>query len=65
MAVHAKYPMRSPGIPEILDLSLAVPASEACRAEGLVSGEDSQVLDLVPAGAAAVGAVVADERAVT
>ncbi|KFZ11385.1 hypothetical protein V501_04804 [Pseudogymnoascus sp. VKM F-4519 (FW-2642)] len=39
-------------------------AAEAGGAEGLVAGQDGEVLDLVAAGAAAVGAVVADEGAV-
>lgn len=43
---------------------LAVPTPEAARAEGLLAGEDGQVFDLVPTGIAAVGAVVADERAI-
>jgi ABC-type sulfate transport system permease component len=61
VAVHAKDAVRRPGIAQILDLPLAVPTAEAGCAECLVARQDGEVLDLVPAGAAAVGAVVADE----
>lgn len=57
--------MGSAGIAQILDLALAIPAAEAVGAESLVSGQDGQVLDLVVAVVAAVGAVVAYQRAVT
>ena len=56
--------MRRSGIAQVFDLSLAVPATEAGRAKGLISSEDCKVLDLVPAGTAAVGAVVADEGSI-
>ena len=64
MAAHAKDALRRACISEVLDLPLAVPAAETRSAEGLVAGEDSQILNLVAAGAAAVCTVVADERAI-
>lgn len=56
--------MRGSGIAQVLDLPLAVSTAEARRAEGLVSGEDGEVFNLIAAGAAAVGAIVADEGAI-
>lgn len=64
MAFHAKDALRGPGIFEVFDLLLAVTTSKARGAEGLVAGEDGKILDLVPTCAAAIGAVVADQRAV-
>ena len=64
MTAHAKDALRGARIAQVLDLPLAVATSEAARAEGLVAGEDGQVFDLVSAGIAAVGAVVADEGAI-
>lgn len=64
MTAHAEDALGGPRIAEVLDLALAVAASEAARAEGLVAGEDGEILNLVVAGAAAVRAVVADEGAV-
>jgi hypothetical protein len=64
MARHAEDSLRGASIAQVLDLALAVPASEAVCAKGLVAGQDGQVLDLVSAVVAAVGAVVADERAI-
>lgn len=56
--------MRRAGIAQILDLPLAVAASKAGRAEGLVARQDGQVFDLVVTSATAVRAVVAYEGAV-
>jgi len=64
VAVHAEYAVGCPGIAQILNLPLAVPAAEAGRAKSLVAGQDGEILNLISAGAAAVGAVVADERAI-
>lgn len=64
MAVHAKNALRGPSIAQVFDLSLAISTSEAGGAEGLVTSEDCQVLDLVSAGTAAVGAVVTNEGAI-
>lgn len=60
MTAHAEYPLRRAGISQILNLALAVPASKAVCAKGLIAREDGQILNLVSAGVAAVGAVVAD-----
>lgn len=65
MTFHAENTLRSSGIAEILDLAFAVSAAEARRTERLLPRKDSQVLDLVATGATAVGAVVADQRAIT
>jgi hypothetical protein len=65
MTVHAEYALRSPRISQVLDLLLAVPAFEAIGAEGLVSGQDGQILNLVAAAATAVCAVVADQGSIT
>lgn len=64
MARHAKDALRSAGIAQVLDLTLAVPASETIGAEGLVASQNGQVLDLVAAVVAAVCAIVADEGAI-
>lgn len=64
MAVHAENTLRGPSIAQIFDLSLAIATPEACSAEGLVPSKNGQVLDLVSTGAAAVGAVVANEGAI-
>jgi hypothetical protein len=65
MARHAEDALRRPRISKVLNLALAVAAAETGRAEGLVTRQDGQVFNLVAARAAAVCAVVADERAVT
>jgi len=64
MARHAEDALRGAGIAKVLDLALAVAAAEAVCAKGLVAGQNGEVLDLVAAVVAAVGAVVANERAV-
>lgn len=64
VTAHTEDPLRCPGIAKILDLPFAVSATEARGAESLLSCEDSQFFDFVTAGAAAVGAVVADEGAI-
>lgn len=61
MATHAKDAQGCSGISEVVNLALAIAAAEAGGAEGLIAGKDSEVLNLVSAGTAAVGAVVADE----
>ena len=40
VAAHAEDALRGPRVFEVLDLALAVAASEAAGAEGLVAGED-------------------------
>lgn len=64
MAGHAEYALRSSSISKIVDFPLAIATSETVCTEGLISCQYSQILDLVVAGAAAVGAIVADERPV-
>jgi hypothetical protein len=64
MTAHTEDTLRSARIAQILNLPFAVATAEAARAEGLVTGEDGQVFDLVAAGIAAICTVVADEGAV-
>ena len=64
MTAHAKDTLRRPRVAKVLDLPLTVATPKAGAAEGLVAGEDGEVFDLVVAGAAAVGAVVAYEAAI-
>jgi hypothetical protein len=64
VARHAEDALGCAGIAQVLDLALAVPASEAVCTEGLVAREDGQILDLVAAVVAAICAVVAYQRAV-
>jgi hypothetical protein len=64
VAVHTEHALGGPCIAQVLDLLFAVPTSKAAGTVGLVTREDGQVLDLVAAGAAAIGAAVADERAI-
>ena len=64
MAVHAEDALGGPGIPQVFDLALAVSTAKASGAEGLIPRKDRKVLDLVSTGAATVGTVVANERAI-
>lgn len=64
MTGHTEYALRGSGIAKIIDLPLAIATSEAVCAECLISCQYSQIFDLVAARAAAVGAVVANERSV-
>lgn len=61
---HAEDALRCSCIFEILNLLLAVPAPETGCAESLIAGDDGEILDLVPAGAAAICTIVADKGAV-
>lgn len=65
MAVHAEDALGGAGIAQVFDLSFAVSAAKTLRAEGLLPGQDGQVLDLVPARTTAVGTVTADEGAIS
>ena len=65
VAIHAKDALRRSRIFQVLNFLLATPTFEAIRTEGLIASKDSQVLDLVVADAAAVGAIVANEGAIT
>lgn len=60
MTIHTKDSLGCARITEVLDLSLAVAASEALSTEGLVTGEDSEILNLVTAGVTTIGTVAAD-----
>jgi hypothetical protein len=64
MTGHAEDTLRSAGIAQVLDLALAIPAPEAVGTEGLVAGQDGEILDLVAAVVAAICAVVAYQGAV-
>jgi hypothetical protein len=64
MAVHAEDPLRCSRVPKILNLPLAVATAKAGSTESLISGENGQILNLIATGAAAVRAVVADERSI-
>jgi hypothetical protein len=64
MTTHAENALRCSGIPQILDLPLAIPTPEARGTECLLASKDSQVLDLVTTSTAAVCAVVTDEGAI-
>lgn len=64
MTVHTEYTLRGAGITQVLDLPLAVAATEALGAESLFTSEDCEVLDLVPTRTTAVGTVAADQRAI-
>lgn len=64
MTAHAEDALGRSRIAEVLNLPLAVPAAEAGCTEGLLTGEDGQILDLVSAGGTAVCAVVADQGSV-
>lgn len=65
MTSHAKDTLRGSCISKVFDLAFAISASEASCAKCLVSREDCYIFNFVPASIAAVGAVVADEGAVT
>ena len=65
MTAHAEYSLRGPGIPQILNLPLTVATSKAGSTECLIASEDGKILDLVATGTAAVGAVVANEGAIS
>ena len=64
MALHAEDALGCSGVSEIFNFALAVAALEAGSAKGLIAGQNGEVFNLVAAGAAAVGAVVAYERAI-
>lgn len=64
MTLHAEYALRRPRVFEVLNLLLAIPTSKTRGTERLISRQDSQILDFVPTGAAAVGTVVANQRPV-
>jgi hypothetical protein len=65
MTTHAENPLRSSCVSKILNLALAIPAAKAGGAEGLVSGKNCQVFNLISTRTTAVCAVIADERSIT
>lgn len=65
MARHAKDALRGACIAQVLDLPLAIPAPEAVCTEGLITSQDGEVFNLVPTMVAAIGAIVADQGAVS
>ncbi len=64
MTVHAKYSLRGSSVFEVVNLAVAHSTLEASGTESLVAGENGKILNLVTAGTAAVGTVIADERAI-
>lgn len=64
MTTHAKDALRRARITQILNLPLAIATAEAAGAESLIASKDGQIFDFVTACIAAVGAVVANERAI-
>ena len=63
--MHAENALRSAGVAQVVYLLFAIAAFEALCAESFLACENSKVFDFVAACAAAVGAVIADEGAVT
>ncbi len=64
MTAHAEDALRCPRVSQVLNLPLAVATPKAARAEGLIAGQYSQILNLVTACVAAVSTIVAYEGAV-
>lgn len=64
MAVHTKYTLGGPSISKIFNLSLAISTLEAVCAEGLIASKNGEIFYFVHATTAAIGAVVADKRAI-
>jgi hypothetical protein len=64
VALHAKYALRGSRVSKVLNLALAIPATEAVCTEGLVARKYCEILDLLVAGVAAISALVANETAV-
>ncbi len=62
MTIHTKDSLRCPCILQIFNLLFAIPTLEASRAESLVTRQDGQILDFIPAYATTVGTVVAYQR---
>jgi len=65
VAFHTKDTLRRSSVLQIFNLFLAIPTLEARRAEGLVSREDRQILDLIAADTATVGAIITNERSIS
>lgn len=64
MAGHTEYALRRSSIPQVIYLPFTIATSEAVCAKCLIPCQYGQVFDLVVACAAAVCAIVADERSI-
>jgi len=64
VTLHAEDALRRARITQVFDFTLAIAAFETVCAERLVARENCKVFDFVAAGAAAVCAIVADQRAI-
>ena len=64
MTFHTKDALCSARITQVLNLSLAVATFEAIGAKGLISCQDSQILNLVTTTTATVSAVITYQRAI-
>jgi len=65
MALHTEDALACTSIAQVFNLPLAVATLEAVGTERLIAGQDREVFDFVPACAAAVGAIIANEGAIT
>lgn len=64
MTIHTEDALGCARIAQVFDLSLAVAASEALSTEGLITGEDGEILNFVTAGVATIGTVATDQGTV-
>lgn len=64
MAIHAEDTLGGACIAQVIDLPFAIAATKTPFAEGLLAGEDSEILDLIPTGGATVGTTAADQGAI-
>lgn len=64
VAIHAEDTLGSACIAQVIDLPFAIAATETSFAEGLLAGEDGEILDLIPTGGATVGTTAADQGAI-
>jgi hypothetical protein len=61
MATHTKDSLGGSGISQVLNLPLAVSASEATSTERLIGCQDSEIFDLIATSIATVRAIIADK----
>jgi hypothetical protein len=64
VATHAEYALGSACISKVFDFAFTVATTETCGTKRLLPSKDGQVFNLIAAGAAAICAVVADERSI-
>jgi hypothetical protein len=64
VAAHTEYALGSACISKVFDFAFAVATTKTCGTKRLLPSKDSQVFNLIAAGAAAICAVVADERSI-